>query len=126
MANGVALRDGKKEAMWRRHVRGQSSECLSVRAYCAAHGLREYSFYWWRRELSRRDAEPSPAFVPVRVTAQTPVGTGGCGEGRIEIVLARDGGGRRVRVVGPVDRQRLADVLAVLEDRAGRREEARC
>lgn len=31
MANGVALRDGKKEAMWRRHVRGQSSECLSVR-----------------------------------------------------------------------------------------------
>jgi hypothetical protein len=123
MANGVALRDGKKEAMWRRHVRGQSSECLSVRAYCAAHGLREYSFYWWRRELSRRDAEPSPAFVPVTVAVQTPASTG---EGRIEIVLAGNGRGRHVRVVGPVDRQRLADVLAVLEDRAGRREEARC
>jgi hypothetical protein len=85
--------------------------------------LQASGFYWWRRELARRDAEqPSPpaTFVPVTVAARTPASTG---EGRIEIILPGD---RRVRVVGPVDRQRLADVLAVLEDQAGQREEARC
>ena len=100
MANGVALRDAKKEPLWRRHVREQARGGLSVQAYCSAHELRECSFYWWRAELARRDAEPSPAFVPVTVAAQTPVGTGGYGEGRIEIVLAGDGRGRRVRVAG--------------------------
>jgi hypothetical protein len=58
--------------------------------------------------------------VPVTVAARTPASTG---KGRIEIILPGD---RRVRVMGAVDRQRLADVLAVLEDQSGRREEARC
>jgi len=122
----VATRDRKKDAGWRKHIKAQAGSGLSIGAYCRQQRLPAHGFYWWRRELARRDAEPSPAFVPVTVAAQMPVGTGGCGEGRIEIVLAGDGKGRRVQVVGPVDRQRLADVLAVLEERAGRREEARC
>jgi hypothetical protein len=73
MASGRALRDANKEALWRRHVRGQASGGLSVRAYCVAHGLQEYSFYWWRRDLARREADPSAAFVPVTVAAETPV-----------------------------------------------------
>ena len=63
---------------------------------------------------------PERTWTPVTVAARTPASTG---EGRIEIVLP---GERRVRGVGPVDPQMLADVLAVLEDRDGRREEARC
>ena len=124
MASGAAVRFRKKEAKWRRVVEGYPGSGLSIRAYCAQRGVQEHGFYWWRRELARRDAsKPIAAFVPVTVAAQTPASTG---EGRIEIVLAGDGRGRRVQVVGPVDRQRLADVLAVLEDRAGRREETRC
>jgi hypothetical protein len=113
MANGVALRDAKKEAMWRRHVRGQARGGLSVRAYCSAHGLQEYSFYWWRRELARREANPPAVFVPVTVAAETPAPAS---VGEMEIVLPGD---RRVRVLGSVDKRMLADVLDVLAAREG-------
>jgi hypothetical protein len=113
MARGVALRNAKKEAMWRRHVRGQASGGLSVRAYCAAQGLQECSFYWWRRELARREAEHPTAFVPVTVTAETPAPVS---VGQVEIVWPGD---LRVRVLGSVDKRLLADVLDVLAARAG-------
>jgi transposase-like protein len=80
---------------------------LSIAAYCRRHGLPEHGFYWWRRELARRDVQP-PAFVPVTVAHQPPVH---CEEGQIEIILPGD---RRVRVMGVVDKGMLADVLAVL------------
>jgi transposase-like protein len=109
MANGVVARDVKKEARWRGMVRGQSGSGLSVRAYCRQHGVREYSFYWWRAELSRRDAATAKsAFLPVTVAAEPAMSSEA---GRIEIELA---GNRRVHVIGPVDRRALADVLTVL------------
>lgn len=123
MAKRAAAGNRKKEAGWRKHVSVQAGSGLSVGAYCRRNGLRGHSFYWWRRELARRDAEQPPgpvAFVPVTVASQMPVSTE---EGRIEIVLAGD---RRVRVEGSVDRQMLADVLSVLEEREGRRGETRC
>ncbi len=107
-----AVRDLKKERYWRRIVRGQAASGLSVRAWCRKHGEKDAAFYWWRRELARRDGESSePTFVPVRVTGDMATDTGG----GIEILLA---GGRRVRVRGRVDRQMLSDVLTVLEGRA--------
>lgn len=112
MAGGTAVRVSSKEAKWRRVVEGQPGSGLSIRVYCAQRGVREHGFYWWRRELARRDADPPAAFVPVTVMAEassTPAG-------RVEIVLPD---GRRVRVSGPVDRQLLADVLAVLTTREG-------
>ena len=98
----------RKEIHWRRIVQGQPGSGLSIRVYCAQQRVREPSFYWWRRELTRRDAK-TPAFVPVRVAEAMPVSTAGS---HIEIVLSND---RRVQVVGAVDRQALADVLCVLE-----------
>jgi len=89
---------------------------MSVRAWCRKHSLRESSFYWWRRQLARRDAH-APALVPVRVTAdqsETHAFNHSAVSGvpsRIEIVLPAR---RRVRLIGPVDRQALTDVLAVL------------
>lgn len=100
------LRDPKKETFWRRMVRTQASSVLSVRAWCRRRGLREATFYWWRAELARRDVE-RPTFVPVRVTDDV----SGGGEARIEIVLS---GGQRVLVHGQVDRQMLAEVLAMV------------
>jgi len=101
-------RDSKKESFWRRMVEGQAASGLGVRAWCRKQGLREYSFYAWRRELGLRDAEAGqPVFVPVRVAESAPTN----GEGWLEIRLA---GERCVRIQGRVDRQTLTDVLAVL------------
>jgi len=112
-------RDRRLEAQWRRIIREHTRSGLSIRDFCRKCKLRESAFYFWRRELERRDVarreaeqeqrkRPSgqAAFVPVRVTDEVRSDAG-----RIEIVLS---GGRRVHVVAPVDRQALADVLAVL------------
>ncbi|MCY2950574.1 MAG: transposase [Planctomycetota bacterium] len=106
MAKGK-VRDKSKEAFWRRAVRRQGQSDLTVRAFCREHALRETAFYFWRRELARREVADA-AFVPVRVVEEAPTPAGG----RIEIVLSGD---RRVHVAAPVDRRALADVLAVLE-----------
>jgi len=49
-----------KELLWRRMVRQQASSGMSVRAWCRQQNINESGFYWWRRELARRDAERPP------------------------------------------------------------------
>jgi transposase-like protein len=108
-------RDRGRESQWRRIVARQKRSGLSIRAFCLENGVAESAFYFWRRELRQREAEQEqrrenagdaqPAFVPVHVAESPPAG-------RIEIELS---GGRRVHVVGAVDRAVLADVLGVLE-----------
>lgn len=121
-----ARRDRKKEAFWRQTIRRQPSSGLSVRAWCRKQALRESSFYWWRMQLVRRDAKAA-ALVPVRLTADrsatdaSELSAVNGSQSRIEIVLQR---GRRVHVIGPVDRQALADVLAVLTAASGVEAEA--
>jgi hypothetical protein len=118
MTRGISHRDVTKEQFWREQIAGQPGSGLSIRSYCRRHRLRESAFYFWRKELARRgvSTEASAPFVPVRITAEHPAVGGGLVEskppGRIEIVLSHD---RHVSLVGPVDRQALADVLAVLE-----------
>ena len=114
MANGKD-RDGRREARWRRIIGEHGRSGLGVREFCRRGKLTETAFYFWRRELQRRQAEQEqrrpaapPAFVPVRIEEHV----GSPAGGRIEIELS---GGRRVHVAAPVDRQALADVLAVLE-----------
>jgi len=56
-------RGATKEAFWRRMVQAQSDSGLSIRAWCRDQDLKDTTFYWWRRELTRRDtASSSPAF----------------------------------------------------------------
>ena len=120
MARGALHRDVAKEQFWREQMAGQPGSGQTIRAYCRRHRLRESAFYFWRKELARRGAgtKPKAAFVPVRVTGEQPAASGGPAErtptGRIEIVLSD---GCQVLLVGRVDRQALADVLTVLEDR---------
>ena len=113
MAKG-APRDWQKEAKWRRWLRAQAESGLSVRAWCRRHGQRESAFYWWRTQVARRDAE-APGFAPVRVIAdaadEAAADPSAAWAGRIEIFLP---GGRRVHVVGRVERRMLADVLALV------------
>ena len=107
--------DAVKERKWRRVVRRWRRTGLSIRAFCGAEGIGEHLFYWWRRELARRDqhkaaahkvtaAAKSAAFVPVRVVVDQAAG--------IEIVLR---GGQVVRLQSGFDRQALSQVLAILE-----------
>jgi len=119
-------RDRKKEALWRRRIREQAGSGLSIRQWCHRNHQPENSFYWWRAQLIRRDAEVrstgparkrQPKFVPVHVQAgpaATDVSSLSLTNGsppHIGIVLPQE---RYVRVIGPVDRQALSDVLAVL------------
>ena len=122
-----ATRDKHREAYWRKLIRKRERSGLTIRGYCRENNLPESAFYFWRRELERRDGTRGEAeqeqrkrpparaaFVPVRVmAAPAPVARDDMpgAPGRIEIELS---GGQRVHVTAPVDRQALAEVLAVL------------
>lgn len=117
----VTRRDRAKESFWRRVIADHAESGLSVRAWCAGQRVREASFYWWRKQLARRDAK-RPTLVPVRVTSDSSTGDASAQavidsfmtnspRGRMEIVLPDK---HRVRITGPVDRQALSDVLGVL------------
>lgn len=54
--SGHGRRDPELERLWRRRVREQARLRLSVREFCDFHDLPESSFYFWRREIARRDA----------------------------------------------------------------------
>jgi transposase-like protein len=102
-------RDLKKEEFWRRMLRRQAGSGLSFRAWCLKHNLQQSALYWWRRELARRDADPpATAFVPVRLTEDSPAKS----DPVIEVLLANE---RRILLRGSVNRSMLAEVLAVLE-----------
>jgi hypothetical protein len=92
MMRRMAFRNRKKESFWRRHVRAQTAGRESVRAYCRGHGIKEPAFYWWRRELIRRDAAQSAtAFVPVVLQSQPAAG-------RLEGIALELRGGRVLRL----------------------------
>ena len=113
MAKGPR-RDTKREQFWRRLIDRQAGSGRSIRAWCREHSVQEASFYWWRRRLAEGGAVPAgPAFVPVHLAESSASNA----EPEIEILLARE---PRVRVRGPVNRQTLADVLAILEERLER------
>jgi hypothetical protein len=108
MAHGRA-RDEQKERLWRRWIDQWRVSGLSVRAFCARHGLATASFYNWRRVLQRR-ADDQVVFAPVQVVAgvvPTPTSA-------LEVVLTD---GRTVRVAPGFDATTLRQLLAVLEGR---------
>src|ERR1700679_3327392 len=78
-------RDPKKESFWRERLSHQTRSGLTVRAYCEREALKESAFYFWRREIRRRDrpavgrrmpawafVEVHPAPLPAAVAAARP------------------------------------------------------
>jgi len=123
-SGGQSRRDEGKEREWREIIDGQRGSGESVRAFCRGRGVRESSFYRWRREIGLRDREAgskqtSPVLAPV-VFVDEPRGE--FGESRdastdrtaasIEIVFD---GGMMVRVPPHSTREQLDMVLSVLE-----------
>ena len=132
-------RDPKRERFWRVTLRRQGRSGLTAKAFCRQELLSEASYYFWRRELVRRDRESRPlrqrprkrAFGAARPTADkrpsamaTPLfreftirGGGGVSPAAdrcLEIILPD---GCRLRLPAEVDRKLLADVLQALESR---------
>ena len=50
-------RSAEKEQFWRSMVEEHGQGGLNVRAFCRQKGISEPSFYAWRKELQKRDAE---------------------------------------------------------------------
>jgi hypothetical protein len=57
MAKSANRHNPAKERFWRQTMRRQRRSGLTIRAYCEEHGLKEPSFYWWRRRLAWRDGQ---------------------------------------------------------------------
>jgi transposase len=101
-------RDERKEQQWRRLLSEWQASGFSISVFCARRRLPAASFYAWRRELKRRDAQRA-AFVPVHVLADATAPRGDS----LELVLA---GGRTVRVPPSFDAATLRRLLSVLEE----------
>jgi transposase len=114
--------DHSKEQFWRDLLGQWQRSTLSIRAFCAQHGVSEPSFYAWRRTFAQRHQQasrsptrtarrpgakpPAPTFVPVQVVPTPPANT------TIEVVL---GQGRSIRLAPGFDPATLRQLLAILE-----------
>lgn len=109
-------RDSEREQFWRRTIEACARSGDTIRRFCADRGLNEPSFYAWRRELRRRDAErnvptrvpntgrrAAARFVPLTVKPPAPSSS-------IEIVR----GGTTIRFPRDVDAGLLAGVLEAI------------
>jgi hypothetical protein len=116
-------RDLAKEKHWRRLLARWRRSGQTGRDFCAEHQVSEPSFYFWKREIARRDQEraprtksspaapqssttAAPAFLPVTMA------TAASSAFALEVVLAR---GRVLRVRAGFDADALRQLLAVLE-----------
>ena len=99
-------RNQAREQFWRDTVAAWRQSGQSVRAFCAARGVSEATFFARRRELIDRaplpqPTAPAPQFVPVKVVPDPTA----------EVVLP---GGLIVRVPVTVDPAAVARLVAAL------------
>lgn len=143
MAHGHTPRDPVKEAFWRGVFQEWEVSGIGQKAFCDRRGLKLTTFEYWRKEISRRDAETksgdtstspssSTKASPAPVSPPTPgstmsAGSPSKGNGQkpvlmpvrviaratLEVVLAN---GRVIRVPDGVDPNHLRAVLAVAEE----------
>jgi hypothetical protein len=108
------LTAGKADA-WRQRIEARRASGQSVRAWCGANGIREHSFYWWRKRLGlsprkRRPSKPveakpaPPAFARVVVQPST-----------VEPLRFRLAGGRELVLPASMDLSRVAELIAAVE-----------
>ncbi len=104
-----------RETRWREIVGRQVASGFSVRVFCRQEGIREPSFYFWRRTFRARDAGPpppaAPAFVPA-VVREAPL--------REEPILVEWGAGLRLRLPVTISARWVAELLRALPTGAER------
>lgn len=107
MAERTRRRDSTKERLWRDVIGRQRTSGLSIAEFCLRERLSRASFYNWRREIVRRNAE-------------TPVGRGEASGRRRSSSNSKSGGRQPVPTFVPVvvkDEASSAVVEIVLSDR---------
>ena len=109
MAGKGKVRDAGLERRWRRLVRSWAKNGCSVREFCRREKVRESAFYYWRRELERREGKSkgprsSGVFVPVPLAAEA--------VGSMEVRLRS---GQVLRLGAAFDPGRVAELVRLLE-----------
>lgn len=107
-------RDKAKEQMWREVLQEYRRSRQSVRAFCRERGLKEASFYRWRKAIGQRDAEAAQveaSLAPVVVVEERGNESSYSGPAAIEIVLCS---GTTVRVLNNSTSEQLGMVLDAL------------
>jgi len=114
-AKGPA-RSRQREEFWRRIVTRQPKSGLSIRAWCARHGVTEASFYAWRRTLARRAATAKNSRA--RLVAVDVAGAGGAntsvGSASLQLVM----NDLRVEIGAGFDGETLRRLVGVLREAA--------
>ena len=110
-------RQRERRELWRQRVAQQKDSGQTVRAFCREHKFSEYSFYWWRRQLSG-SAEQPIRFALVETTTPTSE-TPRLRQARTQLELVFNSG-ERLQI--PADSATLRLVLSVLREQgpAGR------
>lgn len=117
---GRGKRSKEKERQWRKTLAEQRRSGESVRGFCRERGLQETSFYWWRRQIERRDREaevPRSKALPAEASVLAPVVVMGERDEltRSVAIEIEFRGGTVVRVLGNTTGEQLGMVLGVLE-----------
>ncbi len=107
----TSQRRSTKEQFWRRVVRQWRRSGLSVRDFCAERELAEANFYFWRRNIARRDVQAGE-FVPVHVVPDEKPASTSSSHG-LELLLAA---GRVLRIGPGFDGPTLQRLLVLLEE----------
>jgi transposase-like protein len=101
--SAVARKLGSRSEDWRARIAAQRQRGVSVKQFCAQHGLTEQSFYYWRKRLQT----PPMRFALVEAEPR-----GGPAEhAALELVLKS---GERLRIGAGVDATTLQQVLEAL------------
>lgn len=135
-------RDGTKERQWRIRIDRQRRGGGTIAAFCREIGVSQASFYFWRREILRRDAERGngrrnitpdyqtkdripPTLAPVQLIdaaddasrdeTLSPDTNKNGSDSAIEILLTD---GLTVRASSQVSADRIADVVRAIEARS--------
>ena len=108
-------RSAEKEAFWRMVLQEYEVSGQTAREFCRLQEIPLPSFYGWRREIAKRDAEanvspttPDTALVPVTIVDECPSVARGGEDGRVEVLLPT---GATVRFNDSIDLVRLQNVL---------------
>jgi hypothetical protein len=107
--------DHDKHAYWTQMLQRWRASGQTIREFCRIQRLHESQFGFWKRQLiaqidaAQTQTQAKPAFLPVILTPSTRTP-----DGPIEIRL---NSGHRLRVRADCDRQLLAELVSLLEEK---------